>query len=116
MHLLTREAFELYVQHLKPGGLLMFHISNRYLRLGDVLARLVMDRGLTALEQLQHLDTMAIAAGQRDSDWVVASADGPGLAALVADGRWTVLASSKNTPLWTDDFSNILAAFRFRQP
>jgi SAM-dependent methyltransferase len=113
MHLVTREAFELYLQRLKPGGMLMFHVSNRYLRLGDVLGRLAGDRGLAGLEQAQHVDATATADGQTDSDWVIVSADRDALASLAADARWTLLSPPQQTPLWTDDFSNILAALRF---
>src|SRR5208337_1454432 len=40
VHLLTREAFELYGRHLKPNGVLAVHISNHYLDLEPVLANL----------------------------------------------------------------------------
>src|SRR5262249_57539584 len=48
VHLLTREALDMYLQHLKPGGLLMFHISNKYLRLGPPLAPPVQPPGLVS--------------------------------------------------------------------
>ena len=38
VHLLTRQAFELYFRHLKPGGVLAVHISNKYLNLEPVVA------------------------------------------------------------------------------
>ena len=38
MHLMTREAFGVYRRHLRPGGLLLVHISNRYLDLKPVVA------------------------------------------------------------------------------
>ena len=38
VHLLTREAFELYFRHLKPDGVLAVHISNQYLNLAPVVA------------------------------------------------------------------------------
>src|SRR5262249_49944676 len=76
MHLVTREAFALYLQRLRPGGLLLFHISNRYLRLGNILGRLAGDSGLKAYEQAEHVsDRSAVAEGHTDSDWVVASAN-----------------------------------------
>ena len=39
MHLLTREAFQVYSRHLKPDGVLAVHISNRYLDLKPVVAQ-----------------------------------------------------------------------------
>ncbi len=40
VHLLTKEAFELYFKHLKPDGILCVHVSNRYLNLVPVVAGL----------------------------------------------------------------------------
>jgi spermidine synthase len=40
VHLLTKEAFALYFQHLKPSGILAIHISNNYLNLAPVVAQL----------------------------------------------------------------------------
>lgn len=112
MHLMTREAFDVYLRHLKPGGILMFHISNRYLALGDVLERLASDRHLIALEQAHLVSTQA-GNELAPSDWVITSADRDALAPLAADARWTILSPRPDTPLWTDDFSNILAALRY---
>ena len=49
IHLVTREAIRLYLAKLKPGGILVFHISNRYLDLKPVLGNLARDAGLVAL-------------------------------------------------------------------
>ena len=46
MHLLTREALRLYRDKLADGGLIAFHISNRYLDLAPVLGALARDAGL----------------------------------------------------------------------
>ena len=113
VHLVTREAFDMYLRRLKPGGLLMFHISNRYLRLDNVLGRLASARGLNVLVQRQRPDPGAIEKGYIGSDWVVASPDADVLAPLAADSRWTRLESDQGTPLWTDDFSNILTVVRW---
>ena len=49
-HLLTREALMLYRRHLVAGGILAFHISNQYLDLAPVLARLAESASLVARE------------------------------------------------------------------
>jgi SAM-dependent methyltransferase len=114
VHLLTREAFMLYLERLKPGGVLVFHVSNRYLRLAPVLARLAADRGLTTFEEIRTRAAQAdrTTDGESSSDWVVASADPGALVALATDPRWTLVTPPPGTPLWTDDFSNILAVLR----
>ena len=48
-HLLTAECFELYWQHLKPNGILISHISNKYIDLRPVLNTLAKSRGLTPI-------------------------------------------------------------------
>ena len=45
VHLITREALALYFARLKPGGIVLFHVSNRYLDLTPVVARLAADAG-----------------------------------------------------------------------
>jgi hypothetical protein len=37
VHLLTVEAFRLYASHLKPGGVLAVHVSNKFLELAPIV-------------------------------------------------------------------------------
>jgi hypothetical protein len=48
-HLLTKEAFDLYLKHLKPEGILALHISNQYLNLRPVVWQLADVQGLKGL-------------------------------------------------------------------
>jgi spermidine synthase len=113
VHLVTREAFDMYLHHLKPRGLLMFHISNRYLRLENVLGRLASARGLEMLMQSDRPAASAANEGYQGSDWVIASPDSNTLDPLAADSRWTRIETGESTPLWTDDFSNILTVLKW---
>src|SRR3972149_2130446 len=47
-HLLSAEAMDVYVRHLKPDGVIVFHVTNRYLDLAPVVARIAASRGLRA--------------------------------------------------------------------
>jgi SAM-dependent methyltransferase len=49
MHLLTREAMALYVKHLKPGGVIVFQATNRYIDLLPVVKRLAAEVGFEAV-------------------------------------------------------------------
>jgi hypothetical protein len=112
MHLVTREAVALYLSRLTPDGVLAFHVSNRHLVLGPVLANLAADARLFAAEQV-HLVTRAEAeTGRTGSDWVVMSKDRGAIDRLLADERWVRLTPQPSAPLWTDDFSNILSVLR----
>jgi len=112
IHLLTREALNMYLEHLKPGGLLLFHVSNRYLRLGPALARLVQERGLASVEQEQEVDAADARNGRSGSDWLVATADAETVGLLASDQKWKPIAWPERMRVWTDDYSNILAVLK----
>ena len=101
VHLLTREFVALALARLKPGGHAVFHISNRYLDLGPVLAAAAASVGVQALEQRYS----AANADALSSRWVVLGR-AEALRPLAADPRWRPPAAGGRT--WTDDFSNIL--------
>jgi spermidine synthase len=112
LHLLTREALNLYLEHLKPGGLLMFHVSNRYLRLAPALAGLVQERGLASVEQEQPVNAADAQNGKSGSDWVVASVDTEAVGLLASYQNWKPITSLKQMRVWTDDYSNILSVLK----
>ncbi len=108
MHLLTREALELYLRKLRPGGVLAFHISNRHLSLEPILSRLAEHAGLHALRVLDPGDDALL----MKSNWVVMTDNTALSEALMGiDSGWSELASS-TLRLWTDDFSNVFDALR----
>ncbi len=74
VHLLTREALELYRSRLSENGLIAWHISNKYLDLRPVLAGLAGDAGLTALIDAD-VDVPATPGGRSPSVWVVMTSD-----------------------------------------
>jgi spermidine synthase len=114
MHLMTTEALALYLSHLNPQGVLMFHISNQHLLLGPVVARLAASQNLVALEQVDLMAEHPQPVGKSPSHWVVMSRSAANLRPLVNDSRWHTPHAAAGTPLWTDDFSNILSALRLR--
>jgi hypothetical protein len=112
IHLMTREAVALYLSRLVPDGVLVMHISNRHLTLGPIVARLAESHGLTALQQIDRQRVKP--EGKSDSHWIVMARNPADLAPLAADARWTPLTARTGTPLWTDDFSNILSVLYAR--
>ncbi|NJS15370.1 MAG: fused MFS/spermidine synthase, partial [Sphingopyxis sp.] len=123
LHLLTSEAFGVYDHALKPGGILVVHISNRFFDLEPVLADEARRRGwATAI----RLDTPVKAAedkGATPSSWVAFSDDPARLAALtgplVARGKadavnvWTATRAVPGFKGWTDDYASILSAVKW---
>jgi hypothetical protein len=109
IHLLTREALALYFARLKPGGIVLFHVSNRYLNLTPVITRLAAD----ANAPVRHLLIPPVGSSQRQSGAEAVAVAGPGgnLDALAADG-WD--APQPGPVLWTDGRSDILGVIRWR--
>lgn len=100
VHLLTREALGLYLHHLAPDGLIAFHVTNRFLRLGAVVAKNAAEYGL-------HTVTVSHRS-EFSSHWaLVAKNPAMPLPQAIVD------AASPPSPLegfrpWSDDFSNLL--------
>jgi spermidine synthase len=109
-HLLTAEALSLYLSRLRPNGALAFHITNRHLSLAPVLARLAESFGLAARTEYQVTGT----AEQLPSEWMVMARQPDDLGSLTSDPRWRTPSFPPSTPLWTDDFSNILSVLNLR--
>jgi spermidine synthase len=112
VHLLTREALQLYLEMLTPRGLLALHISNRYLRLEPVVAALADDAGLGG--RLLMDDAGTETEGGVSSTWVVLSRTEEALGRLRGDPRWrATLEGDRRIGVWTDDFHNLLSAFKW---
>jgi hypothetical protein len=113
VHLLTREAIELYASRLTPGGVLAFHISNRQLNLEPVLARAGQDLGLVALSRRDRLSDESV-GGKTSSDWIAMARNVGDLGALATDPRWPASKIDSRLMTWTDDYSNIFAVLATR--
>jgi len=113
VHLITREALELYLLKLAPGGMLAFHISNRYLDLEPVLANLAQELRLVALGcDDMSLTEAEFATGREQAHWVVMARVGDGLAGFQRRTRWSPLERNPRVGVWTDDFSSPLKVWQ----
>ncbi|HEX5107720.1 MAG TPA: fused MFS/spermidine synthase [Vicinamibacterales bacterium] len=112
VHLVTAEAIDEYLAHLDDDGVMMFHISNRYLDLQPLLAGLGAHSGLTAFGQLQVVGGTGN-DGRSSAQWVALARNPHTLEPLAHDERWKRLDTSRPPELvWTDDYSNILSVLR----
>lgn len=113
-HLLTREALELYLERLAPGGLLLFHVSNRYLDLPPVLARAAaaIDPSLVVMQDNDAPSPGEREAGKTASVWVLIARRAEDLGPVAKDLRWA-RARAGSGEVWTDDFSNLLGAWKW---
>jgi hypothetical protein len=108
VHLLTREAIDLYLKKLQPGGLLLLHLSNRNLQLLPAVARLARDRSLVGRWQFFPGREPAEALIS-PSEWAVLARAESDLGALAGDSRWRPFPDASGTQVWTDDYVNILS-------
>jgi hypothetical protein len=115
-HLLTREAVEMYLTRLTPTGLLLFHVSNRYLSLPPVLGAVARDLGLQSyvLDERPPPPPEVFPLGKEPGTWVILARDDAHLATIprgARDNRWIPFAPKPFVRAWTDDYTNILKVF-----
>jgi hypothetical protein len=107
MHLMTREAFATYARVLGPRGLLLVHISNRFLDLEPVVAAVARDGGWHAAMFDYRPSTIDVEASS--STWVALSRDPAVLAGLTAnEPGWRPLRPRTDMTAWTDDYATTL--------
>jgi hypothetical protein len=109
VHLLTREAVELYLRHIKPSGIVAVHVSNKYLNLNPVVQKIA-DALDLALIEVQSAGVPG--SEQFASDWVLLTRD----KSLFQRPEYRAVASrpapEPNAPLFTDDYSNLYQILR----
>ncbi len=103
VHLLTREAFLLYFRHLKAGGVLAVHVSNKYLDLTPVVRQAAQSTG----KQARTVDTEDEANDVFGSTWILVTADARLFDQPLLRTAAVALPPSGRVALWTDDYSNL---------
>ena len=113
VHLITREAIQMYLAKLRPGGVLLFNISNKYVNLAAVLADEAANLSLVGFQRIDTEVTTAQAAdGKYPSSWLVMAPAAVNLGEIPTEPAWRVLQANPNDPVWTDDFSDVLSVTR----
>jgi hypothetical protein len=115
VHLVTREALQVYRDALRPGGLLLVHVTNDHVRLLPVFAALAREAGMNAMARRDPMPSPEMAAvGKSRSDWVVLTDSRAEIDPLLRAAKdWRPLTNEARVPVWTDDYANVLAALRF---
>ncbi len=120
MHLLTLQAFELYRSKIRPDGLIVFHVSNRYLKLEPIIRRICDQLGMNCLEAFYEPEHDSIRYDWYDQDqmasshWVAASPRREKLDLLKNTGLWKPMPEYANYKLWTDDYASLLQVYNWR--
>lgn len=110
MHLVTREAFEIYEDRLSPDGLILINISNRLLDLRPFIAALADNRKLAGFTD----DCRPDDSGRKEyfnCRWAALSRVKNWERILAGEG-WEPLPNAAATPVWSDQHSSLLPAVR----
>ena len=111
-HLLTREAIKIYLSHLSQGGIIVFHVSNRFYDLRPVLASAATE--LKVAGAMRFSDPRGLKSYESPSSWVVFARSSERLEPLLKRG-WKKFENGdglKVTKAWTDDHINIISSFK----
>lgn len=111
LHLLTKEAFDIYLNHLKDNGILAFHISSRYLDLFPPLQALASQFHLNAY-LARHNPDQTQDRWLSNSEWLLISRQ-PQIGLFLFQRGAITFRQARMQDVWTDDFNYLLPIIRW---
>jgi hypothetical protein len=113
VHLLTREAVQLYRERLAPGGVMALHLSNNHMELSPVVARIAQELGL----QAALVGDLGVEGDPSTavSDWMLLAEDRSVLDLPLIREATAPMPEADHARTWTDDYSNILQVLSFKR-
>ena len=108
-HLLTAQAMDVYLRHMKPDGIVAFHVTNRFLELAPVVARIAELKGLHAV---LVSDDAEASRWLNPTDWVLVARDPAVLAREPVRAAVSPIVLRAGVRPWTDDFNNLLGVLK----
>jgi len=111
-HLITAQALEVYRRHLAPGGIVAFHVSNRFLALAPVVRQLAEHAGMDAVRVSSPED---LTRQVFYSDWVLVTANAEFLANPEVVRAREPISIPAGLRLWTDDYSSLFPIIQVTQ-
>ena len=99
----------MYMTKLKPNGVLMFHVSNRYLDVEKLVVAALSDEDIPAFSRFDDDDSPV---GKSRSHYVIAVRQPEDLKPIPSLDQWTLIDRSPDFRAWTDDFSNMLSILK----
>jgi hypothetical protein len=110
VHLLTKEAFALYLRHLQPSGIIAVHVSNQYLDLTPVVAQLASFYGYTAVQIRSAKDPDRELSS---ATWVLVTRNRDFLGRSEIANVAEPIPPKPGLRMWTDDYNNLLQVMRW---
>jgi hypothetical protein len=108
VHLITAEAMDVYLRHMKPDGVIAFHVTNRFLWLAPVVENIGRAKGLTVALIHDENDDPAL----RNTDWVLVARNPQVLSQSAIGSRTTPIRGIPGLGVWTDDFNNLFEVLK----
>ena len=108
VHLITSQALGIFRKHMKPGGVIAFHVTNRFLNLVPVV------EGLARAHQMQmiHIADNADETPASRSDWLLLSDRRESLDKPALTEATKEVEARRDWRLWTDDFNNLVQVLK----
>ena len=107
VHLITLEAVEIYLKHMKPDGVIAYHVSNRFLDLKPVVQMIAEKHGLAVGWVRDTYDD-----GSTTSDWVLLTkAKNLLLKPDILEATY-IIPPEPGWRVWTDDFNNLVQVMK----
>jgi spermidine synthase len=111
-HLITAQALEVYRRHLAPGGIVAFHVSNRFLALAPVVEQLARNAGMQAVRVTNPED---LTRQVMQAEWVLVTANSEFLANPAVVRARQPIDVPAGLRLWTDDYSSLFPIIQVSQ-
>jgi hypothetical protein len=103
VHLITKEAMAVYLKHVKHGGAVVFHVTNRFLKLAPVVKQIADDLGLHAALIIDEAEDSVFSK----TDWVIVTRDKALVENEAIAQKTSAIDAIPGLRLWTDDFNNL---------
>jgi hypothetical protein len=103
VHLITKEAMLVYLQHVKAGGAIVFHVTNRFLKLAPVVKQIADELGLYTALIIDDAEETSFSK----TDWVIVTRDKALIDKEAIAGKATAIDTIPGLRMWTDDFNNL---------
>jgi SAM-dependent methyltransferase/MFS family permease len=107
VHLITLEALKIYERHMKPDGVIAFHVSNRFLDLKPVVQKIADVQGLRVAWIRDSYED-----GSTSSDWILLSKSHSFLLKPEIVESTFIIPPEPGWRIWTDDFNNIVQVLK----
>ena len=104
VHLITREALQVYLKHIKPDGAVAFHVTNRYLRLAPVVRQLAEEIGYEAILITDDAEDDKYLSR---TDWVIVTRNRNFIDDEEVKDKRVTIEPIPGMRTWTDDFNNL---------